>query len=207
MYNLSMAFIISADDIKKTLLGYVPEKSEFFHRESAKLADVQFAAALKDRPEKTVVLMAGGTASGKTEYVSAYLQKRRVIIFDGTLPTLEGAEIKIRKCLKAGKIVEVHLVLPASVLVAFIAFLNRDRKFSLEHFYRTHSSSRRTVLEIARAYPDIPVEIYVSDVDYVGSDSSMSFLHLAFDDRSELVEFLTKYQYTEQEIMKEVFNT
>jgi len=86
MYNLSMAFIISADDIKKTLLGYVPEKSEFFHRESAKLADVQFAAALKDRPEKTVVLMAGGTASGKTEYVSAYLQKRRVIIFDGTLP-------------------------------------------------------------------------------------------------------------------------
>jgi hypothetical protein len=65
--------LISADDLKKTLPGYSPEKSEQFHSESAHLADKQFEQALKSRPEKTVILMAGGTASGKSEYVSAYL--------------------------------------------------------------------------------------------------------------------------------------
>ncbi len=206
-YNKTMAFTISADEIKKTLPGYDPERSETFHRESARLADKQFEQALKARAEKTVVLMAGGTASGKSEYVSVYLQPRKVIILDGTLPSSEGAHIKIRKAQKAGKQVEVHLVIPVSLLVAFIAFLNRDRKFSLSHFYRTHSSSRKTVLEVAKAHTDIPIKIYISDVDFIGTDSTMSFQELHFSNRDELVEFLGQNQYTEEAIIKEVFNT
>lgn len=206
-YNFYMAFIISADDLKKTLPGYSPEKSEQFHRESAHLADKQFEQALKTRPEKTVILMAGGTASGKSEYVSAYLKRRRVIILDGTLPTSEGAQIKLKKAVKASKAVEVHLVILASLLVAFIAFLNRDRKFSLSHFYRTHSSSRQTVLAVAEHYPDIPVKIYESDVDFVGTGTTMTFKKLLFDNRHELIEFLRQNQYTEEMVMKEVFNT
>ncbi len=202
-----MAYIISADEIKKTLPGYHPKRSEDFHRESAKQADKQFEVALKTRPEKAVVLMAGGTASGKSEYVSAYLKTRKLMILDGTLPTFEGAHIKLRKAQKAGKRAEVHLVIPASLLVAFIAFLNRDRKFSLSHFYRTHSSSRRTILDVAKAHQDIPIKIYVSDVDFVGSGSTMSFQELLFSNRDELVEFLEQNQYTEEAVMKEVFNT
>ena len=201
-----MAFIISADVIKKTLPGYHPERSEDFHHESAKLADKQFEQALKNRPEKVVVLMAGGTASGKSEYVSAYLQRRQVIILDGTLPTFEGAQIKLRNSQKAGKRVEVHLVIPASLLVAFIAFLNRDRKFSLSHFYRTHSNSRKTVLDVAKANQEVLIKIYVSDVDFVGKDSSMSFRELTSTDRSELIEYLEQNQYTEDAVMEEVFN-
>lgn len=201
-----MAYIIAADEIKKTLPGYKPENSEVFHRESARLADKAYAQALKDRPEKTVVLMAGGSASGKSEYVSAYLEKRKIIILDGTLPSIEGAGIKIRKAQKAGKHIQIHLVLPDSLLVAFIAFLNRERKFSLEHFYRTHSNSRKTVLEVAQLYDDLDIEIYVSDVDFVGVGSTMSFKHLNFSNRRELIEFLEQNQYTEDEIIKKVFN-
>lgn len=201
-----MAYIIAADEIKKTLPGYSPEKSELFHRESARLADKQFEQALTDRSKKKVVLLAGGTASGKSEYVSVYLRRRRIIIFDGTLPSFEGAHIKIKKALKAGKQVEVHLVMPQSLLVAFIAFLNRERKFSLNHFYRTHQSSRQTVLEVAKAHPDIAIHIYASDVDFVSSGSTMTFQEISFANRDELIEFLVQNQYTEEAIKKVVFN-
>jgi len=117
-----MTLIISADEIKKTMPGYDASKSESFHSESAKLADKQYAAALKERSEQAIILMAGGAASGKTEYVSEYLKSAPAIIVDGTLPTLRGAKIKIEKAHKAGKKVEVHLVLPASFLVAFVTF-------------------------------------------------------------------------------------
>lgn len=202
-----MAYIIAADEIKKSLPGYTPENSEAFHRESAKLADKAYEQALKDRPEKTVVLMAGGSASGKSEYVSAYLEKRKLIILDGTLPSIEGASIKIRKAQKAGKRIQIHLVLPDSLLVAFIAFLNRERKFSLEHFYRTHSNSRKAAFQVAQLYNNLDIEIYVSDVDFVGTGSALSFRHLDFKNRRELVEFLEQNQYTEDEIIKKVFNT
>lgn len=201
-----MAFIISADEIKKTLLGYNPSKSELFHRPSAKLADKAYEEALKQRSEKTVILMSGGTASGKSEYVSAYLAKRRVIVLDGTLPSFEGAKIKIKKAQKAGKKVEIHLVLPNDLLVAFIAFLNRERKFSLEHFYRTHSSSRRTVIDIAQSFSDIPVKIFISDVDYVGSGQTMTFKELKPSSRRGLIEFMEQNQYNEEDIKKIVFN-
>jgi hypothetical protein len=60
-----MAYIISADEIKKTLQGYNPGRSEEFHSTAAKLADKAFVQALKDQSEETVILMCGGTASGK----------------------------------------------------------------------------------------------------------------------------------------------
>jgi hypothetical protein len=92
-----MAFIISADDIKQTIPGYEPSRSHEFHRESARLADKAYEQGLKTRSEPEVILLSGGAASGKTEYVSVYLHNKAAIILDGTLPSLEGARIKIRK--------------------------------------------------------------------------------------------------------------
>lgn len=202
-YNTSMAYIISADEIKKTLPGYNPEHSEEFHVASAKLADKAYARALKDCPEQKVILMCGGSASGKSEYVSAYLEQLPVIILDGTLPSFEGAKIKIRRALKAGKIIEVHCVLPESLLIAFIAFLNRDRKFPVEHFYRTHSSARKTVLEVAKAFPDVAIKLITSH----GAESSgMSFTEKQFEDRDALVELLEAQQYTEEEIRDKIYH-
>lgn len=198
-----VAYIISADDIKKDLPGYDPVHSEKMHSESARLADKAYTEALKNRPEDTVILMSGGSASGKTEYVSTYLSRRKAIIFDGTMPTFEGAKIKISKALKCKKKVEVHAVLPENLLTAFIAFLNRDRKFPPEHFYRTHSESRKTLLEIAKNLPDIPIVIIMSLYLHKKSSSKMSFGALRGSNREALVEFLEKNQYTEEQIKRE----
>jgi hypothetical protein len=201
-----MSYIIAADELKKSLPGYSPDKSEDYHSESAKLADIMYSTALKERKESKVILMSGGTASGKSEYVSEYLKDDNAIIVDGTLPTLNGAKIKIKAAQKAKKTAEIRLVLPESLLVAFVAFLNRDRKFGNDHFFRTHSSSRKTVLEIAQNFPDIPIKIFYSKVEYEKGESKMSFREVIFSDHSSLVEFLVKQQYNEEDIKQEVFN-
>ncbi len=197
-----MAYIISADDIKKTLPGYDPNNSDKFHRESARQADKLYTSALKTRPEKTVILMSGGTASGKTEYISAYLRRRKAIVVDGTMPTYEGAKIKIRNAQKCGKKIEVHAVLPLSLETAFIAFLNRDRKFPPEHFYRTHSSSRKTLLEIAKEFPEIPILVVFSESSTRKGKYKMNFTKLLLPARRPLIDFLTQNQYTEEEIKR-----
>ncbi len=197
-----MAYIISADEIKKTLHGYDPEHSDVLHRESARLADKKYEDALKKRKEKTVILMSGGTASGKTEYISAFLKERKTIIFDGTMPTLEGAKIKINKALRCGKRVEIHAVLPTSLETAFIAFLNRDRKFPPEHFFRTHSSSRKTLLAISKNFAEVPVKIFFSRYQVDGNKMDTKFTELLIPNRGALIDFLEKNQYTEEEIKR-----
>ena len=155
-----MAHIISIDNIKSTLKGYKPDKAEVFHHKSAKLADKQFEKTIKKSHLKTVILMAGGSASGETEYIENYLRNKDVIVFDGTMPSFKGAEIKIKRIVKADKKAEVHLVLPISLLKAFNTFLGRERKFSPRHFYHTHSKSRESVLMVAQKYPQIIIRIF-----------------------------------------------
>ncbi len=202
-YNNTVAYIISADEIKKTLPGYDPGHSDEFHSTSAKLADKAYAQALKELSDETVVLMCGGSASGKSEYVSVYLEDKPVIVLDGTLPSFEGAKIKIRKALKAGKTVEVHCVLPESLLIAFVAFLNRDRKFPVEHFYRTHSSARKTILEVAGAFPEVTIKLIVS---HGAEGAGMSFTEKQFESGDALIEFLEAQQYTEEEIRNKIYH-
>ncbi len=201
-----MTRIISADEIKKTLPGFTPEHSEQFHRASAKIADHQYADTLKNGDEKGVILLSGGTASGKSEYVSVYLMNENAIIFDGTLPTFNGAKIKIEKATKAKKLVEICAVLPSSLLVAFIAFLNRERQFPVEHFYHTHFSSRKTLLEIANSFPDVPIRVIISECKNIFQDNpTMNFHEKSFKSRQELIAFLEQNQYTEEEIINKVF--
>lgn len=201
-----MTQVISADEIKKTLPGFSPQHSEMFHQPSAKIADKQYAEALKSGRESQVILLNGGTASGKSEYVSVYLTNKDAIIFDGTLPTYDGAKIKIDKAIKANKEIGICAVLPSNLLVAFIAFLNRERQFPVEHFYRTHSRSRKTLLEIARNFPEISIKIIISECkEPFGNNPTMNFQEKSFRNRPELVAFLNQNQYTEEEIIKKVF--
>jgi hypothetical protein len=108
----SKAIIVSADNIKESLSGYTPAKLGEFHRESTRLADKAYHDTIKSSRYSRVVLLSGGSASGKTEYMSAYLQNQSVIILDGTLPTLEGFEIKRRNALRLNKKVEIHAIIP-----------------------------------------------------------------------------------------------
>ncbi len=147
-----MAVIISADEIKKEFAGYDPSHASQFHRQSAKLADLEFAQQLKQSRLKKVILLNGGSASGKTEYLSSHLSKQKAIIFDGTLSTKLGAKIKLKKIFKVKKQTEVHAVIPRDLNRAYLAFLNRERHFADEAFLKTHSGARTTLLWLARNY-------------------------------------------------------
>lgn len=196
-----MAKIISADEIKKQLPNYSPEKAGEVHRESAKIADTEFESALKERKYKNVILLNGGTASGKTEFISTQLINKDSIIFDATQSTEVGAKTKISKILKAGKTPIIYSVIPDDLKRAFIAFLNRDRKFSDVYFYKTHSGSRKTILWIAKNYPDI--EIIIIESSYTQSQS-LQFARLSFRGRSKLIDYLDGIQKSEDDIILDV---
>ncbi len=199
------ATIISADDIKKELPGYDLSHAEEFHRESAKLADRKFDACLKTSTHQTIVLMSGGPASGKTEFVAAYLKDGDYLIFDGILPTEAGAGIKIDHIRKSiGKLVngsakqlKIYAVWPKDFKQAYQAFISRDRKFSDEHFYSKHASARKTLLWIAKAYPDIEIKLYTSTYQ----KGILSFTEIDFSEKREALVFLEKNQYSEKDII------
>lgn len=194
--------LISSDEIKKNIKGYHPEKASQFHKKSAQLADKKFQKTIKDID--TIYLMCGGSASGKTEFLSEYLDDFEGIIFDGTLSTLEGAKIKIKKIQRAKKKPIICAVFPDDLKRAFDAFLHRDRKFDDEHFYRTHSGSRKTLLWIAQNYLDVEIRIYESSYskDKYKRKSDIIFDQLIFKSRKQCIEFLKDFQYTEGQILK-----
>lgn len=194
---MSFPIIISIDESKKKVSGYSPSSADKFHSQSAKLANKDFDQALKESNCSDVILMCGGSASGKTEFLSVYLGDFHGIIFDSTLPTIEGAEIKIKRIRKAGKTPFIYAVLPDDIKRAFIAFLGRDRKFSDEHFYRTHSGSRMTLLSLVKGHIDLEVKIFESS--YV--KNNLIYKEILFSNRKELIEFLENNQYTEDQVL------
>jgi hypothetical protein len=199
--GIPVAVVISADEIKKLLPGYSPKRVEQFHNTSAKLADREFKKQLAQSGYKTVILLNGGSASGKTEFILTQLIHRKLVIFDGTMPSREGAKIKIKSVLKAGKMVRVYSVIPDNLRRAFIAFLNRDRKFSDTHFYRTHSQSRKTLLWIAKNYPNIELNIIESSYDH---NDKLLFNRLEFDKQEDLLKYLFSIQLDEDDIIQRI---
>ena len=193
-----MTLIISADEIKKKLPAYSPEKAEFFHRESAKLADKEFEIALKKNPFREVILLSGGSASGKTEFLVTQLNRKRCIIFDATLDTIERAKIKIRNILRRKKKPIIYAVIPDDLKRAFIAFLNRDRKFSDEHFYRTHAGSRKTLLWIALNYTNVKINIIESSYT---KDQILQFAKIRLNKRKQMINYLSRLQLSESDII------
>lgn len=192
-----MAIIISADNLKETIPGYDPSKSHLVHTESARMADALYAKTVKESDIKEVILLSGGAASGKTEFMSEYLADKSYIIVDGTLPSLRGAQIKTQKAAKYGKKVTIMAVWPADLRIAFAAFLQRDRKFPDEHFYRTHAQSRKTLLEIAKSDLDVSIKLYENHFE----NNELTFYEYTFDSKAQLIEKLEQGQYTEQEII------
>jgi hypothetical protein len=191
------AVIISADELKQSIPGYNPQESHLVHRESARLADKQYGEVLRTSPYKEVVLMSGGSASGKTEFISKYLVQEPIIILDGTLPSYEGAKIKIKTAHKHGKQMRIIAIWPENLKVAFSAFLQRDRKFPDKHFYKTHSRSRKTLLEIAESPLDADIEVY----EVVYAKNHLLFYQYIFNSRAHLIDELRDGQYNEKQII------
>lgn len=194
-----MPTIISADEIKKQMPNYSPEKVEQFHQESARQADKILAKELRTSVFESVILLCGGTASGKTEFLSTQLNDQKSIILDATLSTELGARNKLRQIVKAKKTPIIYAILPDDIKRAFIAFLSRDRKFSDTHFYKTHSGSRKTLLWIALNYPEVQINIIESS--YTKS-KVLEFAKIEFDNHPQLIAYLSRIQMAESAIIK-----
>lgn len=158
--------IIEVDEYKNKVPGYTPEKSESFHHESGKLADKDFVDSLKSRKYKRIVFMAGGTASGKTEFAHSYLTKKDQLVYDGTLKDINGFKIKLQKIERYDKNnsrIKVVLIIPKDWVKAFEAFLKRERRMRPITFFDTHIRSKLAVSRIL-SETKTRVEVYVSDV-------------------------------------------
>lgn len=196
-----MSIIISADEIKKRLPDYSPDKAEQFHRESTRQADSVFERELKQGTLKEVILLCGGAASGKTEFLETHLSSKECIIFDATLSTEETAKNKISKTRKSKKKLTIYAIIPDDLKRAFLAFLNRDRKFSDTYFYKTHSGSRSTLLFIAKNHPE--VELNIIESSYT-KDQKLQFARYSFKDKQQLIDFITSFQLTEAGIISQL---
>ena len=192
--------IIDIDEIKHEFQDYTPEKAEQYQEKSAKEANKRFQKALKQYKDKEIILMSGGSASGKTEYRSKHLNDFQGIIFESTLRSTKGFEIKMEKIRKAKAKVSIHAIFPDSLKRAYIAFLNRERQFSDKYFYFTHSESRKTLLHIAKNYLEIEIKIFES----MYAKNNLLFPEIKFHSKEELIEFLSNNQYNEKDIIKEI---
>jgi len=144
--------------------GYDAKKSEDFHFESAKLADKDFVECLKSKKYTRIIFMAGGTASGKTEFASSYLVHKDQLTYDGTLKDFNGFKIKLQKIERYDKNaskVKVVLIIPLDWIKSFEAFLKRERKMKNSIFFETQVKSKLTVAKILTD-TKVRVEIYVS---------------------------------------------
>jgi len=214
--------LISIDDEKESLPGYSPDNADSFHLESAKIANRKFGQELKKIKNKKVILMCGGSASGKTEFIAKFCpiddhSEIEGIVFDSTLATENGAETKIRNIKRSGNIPVICLILPYSLNRCLRAFHKRDRKIPEIRFFQTHSGARRVALWIAKNHPDVELLVYYnhlideaaeSDGDYKISkiESGLGFVAIDFEGREDLISFLQKEQFSEEEIVALILN-
>lgn len=204
---MNLLKIISIDELKKALSGYTPDRADEFQAQSAKLADKLFEKELKSikNEQLPIVLMCGGSASGKTEMIEKFLAEDfKGIVFDSTLSTVEGAQNKLRAIRKSGNKPYVNLVLPApynDFSRPFHVFHGRERKIPEKRFYQTHSGARKTALWIAEHCPDVIVRVFENAYDpHDTAEDMFPFSEIEFKISGDLMDFLKRIQYTECEI-------
>ena len=191
-FDRMAGMIIEVDEYKKKVPGYDPERSEDVHRESAKLADKDFIEQLKSGKYSEIIFMAGGAASGKTEFSSSYLTNDDQLVYDGTLKNFDGFQIKLRhikKYAKSNPMRKVVLIMPSDWKSAFEIFLNRERKMTPPTFFDTHIRSKLAVARVLRE-TDISVEIQISDVTEGSHQLKFEKLDFSGEQRNSVAEDL-----------------
>jgi len=193
-------YIIDIDDMKSRIVGYDPNKADLVQRQSALLADAEYDEALKSQPFDHVILLCGGSASGKSEFCSTALSSRDAIVFDSTLSSTLALKNKWERAKKSHKTLEIIYIMPESIAKSYVTFLNRVRKFPTEHFVRTHAQSRVVVIEALQRprYANVEITIFISSVK---SDNTMIYRQI-FENGSRLekLEFFERERLSRQMI-------
>ncbi len=130
------------------------------------------------------------------------------VVFDSTLPSEKGAEIKIKQIIKSNNIPTVCFLLPRSLSRCLRAFHKRDRKIPESEFFKTHSGARKAVLYIANNHPEVEILIYYNHLpEEIGAENklgveseSFKFEEIIFDNKKDMITFLEREQCSEDEI-------
>jgi hypothetical protein len=186
------ALLIDIDKYKEKLSGYRPENAEDYHIVSANLADTDFDEAVKSRLYDKVYFLCGGSAVGKSEFVSSYLIKDEVLIFDSTFSSHTGVKAKLSKTKKYE--ITVFFIQPKNLLSCFLSFKGRKRQFDHKHFVRTHAGSREMALFILQKYKHVNVRCFVSELDFY---QKMSYEEIIVE-REGLIQSLKNNQLTKE---------
>lgn len=185
--------IIEVDEYKKKIEGYEANRSEDFHEQSGKLADKDFMECLKSKKYKRIIFMAGGTASGKTEFAKSYFIHKDQLVYDGTLRNYKGFKVKrdrIKKYDKGRSSFKIVLIVPYDWRKAFEAFLGRERKMAIRTFFDTQIQSKRTVAKILLE-TKFKVDIFISRVEEGKENLSFIKIKDTRDKRAKLLEKLS----------------
>ena len=200
-----MKLVIEVDEYKKLVPGYNPDASELYHSESAKLADKDFEKHIKSNQFDKIIFMAGGVASGKTEFVSSfYMESENILIYDGTMKNIAGFKIKyknIKKYQNNAKISVVYII-PHSIEQAYQVFLNRDRKMSIKTFMETHINSKLSVVEISTLFTDVVIEVYANDL----TSSSGSYQKWVAKKENIIMALTKEHEYLKNNLQKIISN-
>lgn len=184
--------IIEIDKYKESFPNYDPSKAEEFHSPSAKMADIAFEKALKGKQYSKVIFLCGGSAVGKSEFISSYLADEEAIIFDSTLSSHTGVKTKLSYAKKCD--VTVIFLQPKSMSACFIAFMSRSRRFHYKHFLKTHSGSREIFLFVLEKYSKVNCRYFLTEIDIGGK---MLYIE-SKENREKTIEAIKKEQYSEE---------
>jgi len=201
----SLLKVVSIDDVKEAIPGYDPKNADEFHSLSARIANRLFEDELKERKDKDIILLCGGSASGKTEFLAQFLSEDfDGLVFDSTFSTELGAKIKIKKILASGNKPKLYLVLPKNLPLAFTAFCNRERKIPEYRFFETHAGARQVALWVAKNFPEIEILVYENQLERSSEEDFLPFSEIEVSDRNSLVRFLENIQMSEEEIFAKI---
>ena len=137
--------------------------------------------------------MAGGTASGKTEFARSYLTHSNQLVYDGTLKSFDGLKVKLDKIKRYTKIVpklKIVFIIPNSIEQSFEVFRARERKMHDSVFFDTHMKSALTISKIL-SETNFRVEIYSSELDR--EIQKLNYKRLSTAPRSRVAKYLTQY--------------
>lgn len=198
------ATIIGADDFKDF---FSKDYNDNNHPIYSRAAYLTFERALKENPNKTVVLTGGGPASGKTELLIKDLMRTDFngVIYDSNMANYEGVSKQIEAIRNAGKNVAIYGVIPN---------LDQSRTFSIQRenkigrgisdktFARGHAGFPQVLEKLLKEGKIKPEEVNLLDTRETTSFEEALDKVMSEDYSKDPLALLQELGYNEKELEK-----
>lgn len=175
--------IVAGDEAKFVIPGFGPEMSSHYHEPASAVAKVKLDRLLADPATKDspVLLMAGGSGSGKTSGLQGLLKDKGqslddfAAVIDTNSNVLSSAETKIQQALQSGRKVDMVYVYRDPVVAFKQGVIPRAKRIGrivpISAHLDTHFGSNQVVHQLAEKYKDNP-NVQILGINNSGSTSA-----------------------------------